>query len=141
MWGQHSVKCSGAQSFSRAVPNRGEAHSPSESRLIPRPKRVSCTDSGVICENKDKNIRVGDYNGETFCNASGCHVWHGDGNAHGGGTPKPYLPLGSCGGADCKAVADSMEQFVEAQTMEAPRKGGREGLGASHVSRSKMAAF
>ncbi len=53
------------------------------SHLVRTPKGVNCPDPGVICEDQGKAMRVGDYNGEIFCNADGCFIWHGDGKGNG----------------------------------------------------------
>jgi len=53
---------------------------PDMSHLEPMPKGTVCG-LGTICEGN--KIRVGDYNGETYCDGSGCRVWHGDGDGHG----------------------------------------------------------
>ncbi len=63
------------------------------SHLVPTPKGTNCSQKGVICENDGKSKRVGDYDGDKFCNASGCFVWHGDGNGHGQWLALPFDQL------------------------------------------------
>jgi RHS repeat-associated protein len=72
---------------------------PLTSHVVPRPKGTKC-EEGVICEDHGKKIRVGDYDGERFCDASGCYVWNG-GYGKGSWTRIPFdqnVNAGQCGG-------------------------------------------
>jgi hypothetical protein len=72
--------------------NAGQENEPMASHVIPKPKGLGCDIDGVICEQDGKNIRVGDYDGDTYCDNDKCYVWHGDGNGNGGWSQLPGLP-------------------------------------------------
>ena len=74
---------------------------PVESHLVPTPKGTDCNQDGVICEQNGKRVRVGDYNGDTFCNAKGCFVWRGDSKGNGHWVPLPAWDVRRCPKGDC----------------------------------------